>query len=85
MAAYQKCTEQGYCKWLLERTQEYNPKSKGLMICNYINKDTHKRSGSLIAYHKGKGDEGLLLNFCPFCGFSFYDLHKAGKKVGCSG
>jgi hypothetical protein len=79
---YKKCNAKGYCKWLLERCESFDHKRKGLLISNLINLDTHKLTGSLLTYSTGRKDRGLVVNYCPFCGFSFYDLHKKGKRVG---
>lgn len=83
MSEYQKCSEKGYCKWLLERCDIFTPKKKGLLVSTLMNVDTGKFTGQMLVYSTGKKeDKGLVVNFCPFCGFSFYDLHKKGIRVG---
>jgi len=80
---YQKCSDKGYCKWLRERSDSFSPKRKGLIVSTLMNVDTRKITGQLLVYSTGKKeDKGMVVNFCPFCGFSFYDLHKEGKRVG---
>lgn len=83
MSEYKKCSEKGYCKWLNERADIFVPKKKGLLVSTFMNVDTGKFTGQMLVYATGKKDDkGLVVNFCPFCGFSFYDLHNAGKRVG---
>jgi hypothetical protein len=83
MGEYKKCSEKGYCKWLLERSDNFYPKKKGLLVSTLMDMVTGKITGQLLVYSTGKNkDKGMAVNFCPFCGFSFYDLHKAGKRVG---
>lgn len=83
MSEYQKCSDKGYCKWLLERSDIFYPKKKGLLVSTLMDMDAGKITGQMLIYSTGKKeDKGMVVNFCPFCGFSFYDLHKAGKRVG---
>lgn len=77
---YIRCSKDGFCKALLDRCQATN--TKGFVKREYINIKTGKNTGAIIAFSKGKGDRGLALNFCPFCGFSFYDLYQKGTLVG---
>ena len=80
---YKKCDENYFCKALLARCQEtMNNSVKGFIKHDFMEMKTGEETGSIIAYSKGKGDKGLALNYCPFCGFSFYDLYQRGKKVG---
>lgn len=85
---YKKCNEEGFCRWLLERCQtELTFKGKkvtlkGLVKFNYLDLNTGENRGSIVFYTKGSEDSGMALNFCPFCGFSFYDLYNKGRRVG---
>lgn len=85
---YKKCNEEGFCRWLLERCQtELTFKGKkvtlkGLVKYNYLDLNTGDNRGSIVFYTKGSEDSGMALNFCPFCGFSFYDLYNKGRRVG---
>ena len=83
--AYKKCTEDGFCLWLLERcqTKQTGKKiTKGFVKYDYVDMDTGEKRGSIVFYTKGSDDSGMALNFCPFCGFSFYDLYNKGRRVG---
>jgi hypothetical protein len=80
---YKKCNEKGYCKWLLERCEPYNNSiKKGLAIMELYDTETNKMAGKIVGYKAHAKDRFLSLNFCPFCGFSFYDLREKGKRVG---
>ena len=85
---YKKCNEEGFCRWLLERCQtELTFKGKkvtlkGLVKYDYLDLNTGDNRGSIVFYTKGSDDSGMALNFCPFCGFSFYDLYNKRKRVG---
>lgn len=83
MAEYKKCSPDGYCKWLLERSDIFMPRRKGLLVSTFMDLDTGKLTGQMLVYSTGKKeDKGMVVNFYPFCGFSFYDLHNSGKRVG---
>lgn len=77
--SYESCNENTFCKWLKERSQT---DGTGLIIRHYVNHQTGKPAGSIVTYVADKKDNGLALNFCPFCGFSFYALYKKHKRVG---
>jgi len=80
---YKKCSSKGYCKWLLERCVPYHSQvRKGLAIMELWDVETVESKGKIVGYKAHAKDRFLSLNFCPFCGFSFYDLRKEGKKVG---
>lgn len=80
---YKKCDENSFCSALLARCQgAWTGSVKGFIKHDFMDMETGKETGSIISYSKGKGDKGLALNFCPFCGFSFYDMYRKGKKVG---
>lgn len=78
-----KCTDNNFCSALLERCKGamMNKNADGLLKYEYMD-SAGKKAGAIVAYSKGKGDKGLALNFCPFCGFSFYQLYQKGKRVG---
>lgn len=77
---YKKCSEDGFCQWLLERSLPN--KSSGLLKYDYTDFSTGKLQGSIVIHKMGSKDAGMALNFCPFCGFSFYDLYQRGRRVG---
>lgn len=80
---YKKCTEDNICKWLNERCQEIRPGGvKGFIKTSYMNIQTDEPAGMVVFYSTGRKDKGMALNFCPFCGFSFHDLYKQGRRVG---
>jgi len=82
MSEQEKCSEDGFCKYLIDRVESYGTNKKGLLLSTMMDTKTRKFTGSIISYHKGKGDHGLYIDYCPFCGFCFNDLHEQGKKVG---
>jgi hypothetical protein len=56
--------------------------AKGFILNEFLEMSTGEESGMIISYSTGKGDRGLALNYCPFCGFSFHALYKNKTKVG---
>lgn len=80
---YKKCNAKGYCKWLLERCVPYHASvKKGLAIMELWDVETVKPQGKIVGYKAHSKDKFLSLNYCPFCGYSFYDLREKGKRVG---
>ena len=80
---YKKCSQKGYCKWLLERSVPYHKQlKKGIAIMELFDVDTVKPSGMYVGYKALSKDNFLTFNFCPFCGFDFSALHKKGRRVG---
>ena len=41
---------------------------KGLSVLNLMNFATGEEAVGGIIYSTGRGDRGVLLNFCPWCG-----------------
>lgn len=70
---YKKCTATDICKWLRERTENYSKQRKGLLIMELFDVETMTPTRKIPGYSRGKDDKFLSLNFCPFCGFSFYE------------
>lgn len=66
---YKPCDEQNFCPTLRERLQFH--KSKGLVEIAYMNMDTGKITAVLVGYKQKPSEPGLLLNFCPWCGYKF--------------
>lgn len=82
MSELEKCSEDGFCKYLLDRAASYGEKKKGFRIATYMDSKSRKMTGSIISYHDDGKDNGTIIDYCPFCGFCFDDLHRQGKKVG---
>jgi hypothetical protein len=70
-----KCEDNNACDFLRERLQ--SPNKKGLCEARLINVKTGKHTRSLFFYKSSTADKGVVLNFCPFCGFQFtYEVKK---------
>ena len=61
------------CRFLDERMDYFQNKSKGFRYAQFRNMNTHERTRDLVSYHMSSQDKGLVLNYCPFCG---EELHK---------
>jgi hypothetical protein len=77
-----ECSEDGFCQFLLDRVVTYGEKKRGLRIATYMNSKSRKMVGSLVSYHNDGKDNGLVIDYCPFCGFCFKEVHDKGKYVG---
>ena len=69
-AAPWRCTKTKYCATLLERSGDGDA-PRGLIIRNYISTRTLKTALRIAMHKLGAKDRGLVLNFCPWCGFDF--------------
>lgn len=82
MSKYKKCSGKFYlCKTLRDRCPDirYENPAKGLRLLAFSK--FGKPTRNLIAYHKdARKDRGLIVNFCPWCGFSFQKRLKYGKS-----
>jgi hypothetical protein len=83
MSQYIKCSQDGYCKWLRERCEEYHSKiKKGLVIMELFDTEKCTFTGSYVGYKSPHDGKFMTLNFCPFCGFDFSALREKGLRVG---
>lgn len=64
-----KCKDNKPCDALNSRLQ--SGKGKGLFECRLMSLKTGKTTRTLYYYTTGIKDKGVVLNFCPFCGFEF--------------
>ena len=60
-----KCTEEKFCSGLGERLGH-----RGLVQGSFLNMKTGQPFWGPPMFQKDKKDRGLILNFCPWCGFS---------------
>lgn len=70
------CNAKRYCEPLTQRLQNRGAR-KGLVVLEYVNFKTLKLSRRLVIYVSKRGDNGIALNFCPWCGFDFTPSHGA--------
>lgn len=54
-------------------------RKKGIRVNSVVDLTTFEEKYALVSYHGSAGDKGLVLNFCPFCG---YDLKAYYKRRG---
>ncbi len=73
-----KCNEDAYCEGLDACFDEVR-----VRISNIISLTTGKTTALLPTIHAGAHKKkGILMNFCPFCGYSFAkEIAKVYKKV----
>ena len=65
------------CETLSDRlNQESNAHKKGFTTIVIFSSRTRKFKTIGVAYKKNSKDEGVMLNFCPFCGESLKGLLK---------
>lgn len=70
------CSEKGLCHTLADRSRSFRTGGVKGFVWNSAEK------GIVTRYSNGR-DKGLVINFCPFCGFSFKELYAQGKIVLC--
>jgi hypothetical protein len=65
-----RCDKNGMCHILADRCDgSWGDRKKGFFACNAMFKNNPENNRFVgVAYRKGPGDKGLLLNFCPWCG-----------------
>jgi hypothetical protein len=79
---YKKCSKDGYCKWLLERSVPYRRAvKKGIAVMELYDIEKNEMAGCYVGYKAHAKDKFLTFNFCPFCGFDFIELHGKGERV----
>lgn len=75
----EKCNEERMCTLLSDRADEPCHQGKGFVPV-YINRrnsaENMKRIFHGVKFKQARGDNGLLINFCPFCGDTPGILHK---------
>lgn len=67
----------GVCRALLESIQggRQTKKSRGLYSASIVNFKTRDRLGEQIKLKSGEfTEDGICLNFCPFCGGQLRDM-----------
>jgi len=62
-----QCDVDGMCQWFEKRTGPYNDRAKGFQVIKAIDNDL-KTVFRGVLYRMGRGDKGLAINYCPFCG-----------------
>lgn len=65
-----RCTKTKYCDSITERSSGTAHK-KGLSILNILHIPSGKIRVRIAMYKVSSTDRGLVLNFCPWCGFDF--------------
>lgn len=72
-----KCNEDAYCVGLDACFDEVRVRTS-----QFYNTTTWTRSAVIPTLHAGEHKKkGILMNFCPFCGYSFHDeISKICKK-----
>lgn len=70
MTIRRKCSKTIHCDRLLERSHG-NPPARGLNILTYIHMPSGKVTTRIAVHKLSAKDRGLVLNFCPWCGFDF--------------
>jgi hypothetical protein len=60
-----KCSAGGFCSTLLER---FSDNKRGLTSVTTINLKTGESKTIGVRYCLNAKDNGLMLNFCPWCG-----------------
>jgi uncharacterized protein (DUF1015 family) len=67
-----KCSKTSYCDILSNYIQDHNNKGiVNLDVTNYINGEIRHLG---LAYKKSTKDQGIMLNFCPFCGERIFEV-----------
>ena len=73
-----KCTKTMFCCMILGEVTDAIG-GKGLVIWNFTNNKTGKPTRSLIGFKRKMKDDGMIFNFCPFCGGDWTNRLRGGK------
>lgn len=66
---FEKCNSEKMCTWLADRVECIGFSGKGLVPVYRLN--IHGKLTSVlygVKYKQARGDNGILINYCPFCG-----------------
>lgn len=66
---FKKCSPENMCTWLADRVERIGFTGKGLIPVYRLN--SHGKLTSVlygVKYRQGRGDDGVMINHCPFCG-----------------
>ena len=70
---FEKCNSERMCTWLADRVEQVGHSGKGFVPV-YVLDGKAKVSSSValilyaVKYQQARGDNGILINHCPFCG-----------------
>lgn len=84
----EKCDSERMCTWLADRVESLNHRGKGFVPVYVLSKDENRRQAleSIlygVKYQQARGDNGTLINHCPFCGGSpgRRSINEPGRKA----
>lgn len=75
-----KCTKEGYCHWLWERLNENNANAKGFANCQMMDMKSGNIFVTTPVYKHSSKDNGLFIEYCPFCGAKMAPIRNAWRK-----
>lgn len=65
---FHKCNSEQMCTWLADRTEPAGFPGKGLVAVMTVNSNGKQTGLYGVKYKQARGDDGILINHCPFCG-----------------
>ncbi|HAE37690.1 MAG TPA: hypothetical protein DCG57_03505 [Candidatus Riflebacteria bacterium] len=70
---FEKCSSERMCTWLADRVEEVGHNGKGFVAVYVLNGKAKVNSDNSmilygVKYRQARGDNGILINHCPFCG-----------------
>jgi hypothetical protein len=72
---FEKCNSERMCTWLETRVDSVNHSGKGLVPVYVLRPKAgllgHTKMARVlygVNYKQDRGDTGVLINYCPFCG-----------------
>lgn len=75
-----KCSDDSFCTNLYSRLNENNSTKAGLACSTLIIMKTGVVYSSTPAFRTGAKDNGLYIQFCPFCGVNLYEIWERRQK-----
>lgn len=65
---FEKCSSERMCTWLADRAESMNHSGKGFVPIYTLNSQTKTSVFYGVKYRQARGDNGIIINHCPFCG-----------------
>lgn len=77
-----KCDLYGCCESFSRVQNLANASKKGFALYVVTNSNTNVQTRIGVTYKQSAGDSGILVNYCPFCGYHLHKWFAAAVKAG---
>lgn len=78
--AHKQCSNKAWCPGLVKALEFSDGRGKGIRVRVMYSTTTWKPSRKIAMLHSGDfSKNGVILNFCPFCGKNLDKIHRIRK------